>query len=284
MQPVIYVHGGAGSDYQAHINRFLEEAGKAAMIGYEILAAGGKAIDAVEAAVMSMEDAPVFDAGRGSFPNLDGEIELDAMLMDGLNLRYGAVGAVQRVANPVHLARLVMDHTRHSLLVGAGAEEFAREMGIPPANLSEAKPWYLGEPPSSSPSDTVGAVALDAAGCLAVGVSTGGIRDKRPGRVGDSPLIGCGGYAENGLGAAAATGEGEALMKTLFSKTACDLLGKGLHPQAAAEQMLELLARKVPGAGGGIILLSPSGETGAAFNTQNMARARMSKGILEVFP
>lgn len=284
MEPVIFVHGGAGDDYHAHLPLFLREAGRAAQAGWGILAQNGPALDAVEAAVRWMEDAPVFDAGRGSFPNRDGEIELDAMLMDGHTLRYGAVAAVQRVANPVHLARLVLERTPHSLLVGSGAERFARESGLPLADLHEPSAWYTHEPQSPTLSDTVGAVAIDQAGNLACAVSTGGTRGKLPGRVGDSPLIGCGGYADNLLGAAAGTGEGEALMKILFTKTACDLLGAGMDAQTAAERTLDLLERRVPGAQGGLILLSPQGQPGVAFNTPLMARALIRGGNLETHP
>jgi L-asparaginase / beta-aspartyl-peptidase len=281
MKPVILVHGGAGNDFDDRVDAFRQGVERAVRAGWAVLQSGGTAIDAVEAAVRVMEDDRQFDAGHGSYLNANNEVEMDAMLMDGTRLGYGAVAGIQRVSNPVSVARLVMERTSHSLVVGAGAEQFARRMGIPVCAMEElvagSSTHFLRpedrvfEPDSAG--DTVGAIALDVHGDLAAAVSTGGTAGKMPGRVGDSPLIGCGGYADNEIGAAAATGHGEALMKVVFSKTACDLMAGGLHPQQAADEVMRLLQRKTGGAQAGIILLNPAGEAGSAFNTHHMVHA-----------
>ena len=281
MEPVILVHGGAGNDFDERVPQFRAGVERAAQAGWAVLRAGGKALDAAEAAVRVLEDDPTYDAGHGSFLNANNEVEMDAMVMEGARLGYGAVAGIQRVANPVSVARMVMERTSHSLVVGAGAEQLARSFGVPVCPMEElvaGSSTHLLRPEdrvfrADKAGDTVGAIALDADGLLAVAVSTGGTAGKLPGRVGDSPLIGCGAYADNSLGAAAATGHGEALMKILFSKTACDLLGSGLAAQQAAEQVLELLSRRTGPREAGVILLSPSGEVGSAFSTHHMAHA-----------
>ncbi len=281
MEPVILVHGGAGNDFDDRLAEFRAGVDRATKAGWELLRNGGTALDAVEAAVRVLEDDPTFDAGHGSFLNANNEVEMDAMVMEGARLGYGAVAGIQRVSNPVSVARMVMERTPHSLVVGSGAEQFARAMGVPVCPMEElvsGSSTHLLRPedrtfrPGHS-GDTVGAIALDANGLLAVAVSTGGTAGKMPGRVGDSPIIGSGGYADNDLGAAAATGHGEVLMKILFSKTACDLIGDGMNPQQAAEQVLRLLERRAGPTQGGIILMSPSGEVGSAFNTNHMVHA-----------
>ncbi len=284
MEPVILVHGGAGNDFDERVPQFRAGVERAAQAGWAVLRAGGKALDAAEAAVRVLEDDPTYDAGHGSFLNANNEVEMDAMVMEGARLGYGAVAGIQRVANPVSVARMVMERTSHSLVVGAGAEQLARSFGVPVCPMEElvaGSSTHLLRPEdrvfrADKAGDTVGAIALDADGLLAVAVSTGGTAGKLPGRVGDSPLIGCGAYADNSLGAAAATGHGEALMKILFSKTACDLLGSGLAAQQAAEQVLELLSRRTGPREAGVILLSPSGEVGSAFSTHHMAHACIS--------
>ncbi|MCU0503099.1 MAG: isoaspartyl peptidase/L-asparaginase, partial [Anaerolineae bacterium] len=226
----IIVHGGAW-DIPAELQaEHVAGCRAAAEAGWAVLAAGGSALDAVEAAVRVMEDHPVFDAGRGSHLNRDGEVELDAGMMDGRTLMAGAVASVTRIANPISLARRVLHDSEHVFLVGAGAERFAQDAGIPlcrPADLvieRERRLWEDGGRTTfgSGAADTVGAVALDGAGNLAVGNSTGGTMYKHPGRVGDTPIIGCGLYADNLSGAAACTGWGEQIMKTVLAKTAVD--------------------------------------------------------------
>jgi beta-aspartyl-peptidase (threonine type) len=234
-----------------------------------------------------MEDDPTFDAGRGSFSNAIGEVELDAIIMDGSDLSFGAVAAVQRIYHPVTLAKLVMTETDHAMLTGVGAEAFARRMGLPscsPEDLlvgRELERWQAaqqsGRPEAwdafgKGPSGTVGAVAVDARGNVAAATSTGGTFNKLAGRVGDSPLVGCGAYADNHTGAVSATGVGEALMKIVASKSACDFMRNGLTAQAAAEAAIQVLAERTGGQGG-VIVVSREGLIGLAHNTPYMAHA-----------
>jgi beta-aspartyl-peptidase (threonine type) len=246
---------------------------------------GGAALDAVEAAVRVLEDDPTYDAGRGSYLNRAGYVEMDAIIMDGHTLNLGAVAAVQRLRHPITLAHKVLQLEEHNFMVGLGAMQLAEQLGLSLCTEEELMgqveepgdedAWL--PPGMDVPSDTVGAVALDAQGNLAVATSTGGTPNKRPGRVGDSPLVGCGAYADNELGAAAATGWGERLMRVVPSKTACDLLGQGLDPQAAAEATIDLLAQRVAGYGG-VILIDREGRVGLAHNTPNMSFAYRRAG------
>jgi L-asparaginase / beta-aspartyl-peptidase len=284
LKPVLVVHGGAGNDFDDRVDAFRRGVEQASQAGWAVLMQGGSAMDAVVAAVSVLEDDTNFDAGHGSFLNANNEVEMDAMVMEGAHLGYGAVAGIQRVSSPVSVARMVLDHTPHSLVVGAGAEQFARKMGVPVCPMEElvaGSSTHLLRPEDrlfkpGQAGDTVGAIALDASGSLAVAVSTGGTAGKMPGRVGDSPIIGSGGYADNELGAAAATGHGEALMKVVFSKAACDLMGRGMHPQLAAEAVLRLLEHRTGPTQAGIILVSPQGEVGSAFNTNHMVHACIS--------
>jgi beta-aspartyl-peptidase (threonine type) len=288
MSPVLLVHGGAwdipDEEVQAHTRGVL----RAAKEGYALLAQGCSALDAVEAAVTVLEDDETFDAGRGSFLTADGRVQLDALLMDGATLRAGAVACVERLKNPIQAARLVLERSPHVYLVGAGAEEFARRHGIALIDNSElvldrerqrlqaaqarAKAGspdltFAGEQPPSH--DTVGAVALDSAGNLAAATSTGGTLNKTPGRVGDSSVIGCGGYADNRSAAASLTGWGEPIMKLVLGKWAVDrapLRG----PEQSAQDAIAYLHGRLQGHGG-IILLGPDGRFGIAHNTPRMA-------------
>jgi beta-aspartyl-peptidase (threonine type) len=288
--PTLIVHGGAydipEEAHQAH----MEGCRRAANAGWSVLARGGPALDAVEAAVRVMEDDPTFDAGHGSFLNAAAEVELDAIIMDGRDLNFGAVAAVQRVRYPVTLARLVMTKSEHAMLVGAGAEAFAREHGMPICPTEELlagrelERWRSahvdGNPHNwdgTMSSDTVGAVALDVDGNLATATSTGGTFDKLPGRVGDSPLVGCGAYADNRAGAASATGMGEALMKVVISKAACDFIARGMSAQEAADAAIGLLAERTTGQGG-LIVLDRLGRVGIAHNTPYIAHAIVTAG------
>jgi beta-aspartyl-peptidase (threonine type) len=306
--PTIVVHGGAydipTETHQAH----MDGCRRAAEAGWAVLARGGPALDAVEAAVRVMEDDPTFDAGYGSFLNAAGEVELDAIIMDGRDLDLGAVAAVQRVRHPVTLARQVMTASEHALLAGAGAEAFARQHGLPVCSTEELlagrelERWraayasgnphawepFGGACPEQSrgaqdrssgivPSDTVGAVALDADGNLAAATSTGGTFNKLPGRVGDSPLVGCGAYADNRTGAVSATGLGEALMKVVIAKTACDFIARGMTAQEAADAAIAVLAGRTTGEGG-LIVLGRLGGIGIAHNTPYIAHAVITGG------
>lgn len=291
VQPIIVVHGGAGAwDLESpRLTEAIEACEMAAAAAQAVLLAGGSALDAVEKAVNILEDAPCLDSGTGSYVNSAGEIEMDALIMDGATLDMGAVAAVQRVRYPISLARRVMEESEHSFFVGAGAGNFADSIGFPrclPEDLlvGEERERYLAakERPDSEPieavtepgpiGDTVGAVALDAYGNLAAATSTGGTRQKRPGRVGDSPLVGSGGYADNWTAAVSATGYGEALMKVLISKQVCDFVAAGLSAQKACQAALQLLEERVNGVGG-LIAIDGRYMVGVAFNTAAMPHA-----------
>lgn len=271
--PSIVVHGGAWFIPADLREVYIAGCREAARVGWELLQAGAPALDAVEAAVRVLEDDPTYDAGRGSYFNQAGEVEMDAIIMDGRTLNLGAVAAVQRVRHPISLARQVMAREGINFVVGRGAEALARELDVPlcdPAELLGKRDTGDWEPPL--PSDTVGAVALDMRGNLAVATSTGGTPDKWPGRVGDSPLVGSGAYADNHSGAAAATGSGETLMRIVPSKRACDLLAAGTPAMEAARAVIRYLRERVGGYGG-LILLDPEGNVGLAHNTPNMSYA-----------
>ncbi len=284
--PALVVHGGAW-DIPPHLYQDCRDGCReAAQSGWAVLAGGGSALDAVEHAVLVLEDDSTFDAGRGAVLNSAGEIELDAIIMDGSNLDVGAVIGVKYVSNPISLARLVMIQSQHAVLAGEGAEAFAAEQKqtrVPNSDhviAREQERWLRhrntedGAPGSlaGTPRGTVGAVALDAAGDLAVATSTGGTFYKRPGRVGDSPLVGCGAYADNHSGAVSATGQGESLMKVVISKSVCDLMWGGMSAQDAAEAGIALLERRTGGRGG-LIVVGRRGDIGIAHNTSHLAYA-----------
>jgi beta-aspartyl-peptidase (threonine type) len=279
MKPTLVVHGGAGAIGPEDREDALR-AGclTAAREGWKILERGGSALDAVERAACVLEDDPLFNAGTGSCLNADGDIEMDAALMDGRTLSAGAVGAVRSVRNPIRLARRVMQHTPHVLLVAAGAERFADEVGFPRvdnASLVTARArarWEREKREGLAPRQgTIGAVAVDREGHVASATSTGGLSGKRAGRVGDTPLLGAGTYADDHSGAASATGHGESILKVLLSKAACDALALGAHPREAARSAVALLQR-VRGEAG-IILVDRQGRFGLAFNTPRMSHA-----------
>ncbi|CAG0937316.1 beta-aspartyl-peptidase (threonine type) [Thermoflexales bacterium] len=290
--PAFIVHGGAWDIPDAEIPSHLNGCRIAAEIGWSILQRGGSALDAVETAIRSLEDDPAFDAGQGAWLNSAGEVELDAIIMDGVTLNNGAVAAVQHVRNPISVARLVMERTAHSLLTGLGAEHFAQAQGIPLCDESELltgqelerwkaikaqKDFKVEVAFGGPPHGTVGAVARDVHGHIAAGTSTGGTPNKLQGRVGDSPLIGCGCYADNLSAGASATGWGESIMKVVLCKAACDYIALGQSAQAAAEKAIGVLADRAQGLGG-LIVIDRSGQIGVAFNTPRMARAWIEDG------
>ncbi|MDD5559729.1 isoaspartyl peptidase/L-asparaginase [Candidatus Methylomirabilis sp.] len=284
--PVILVHGGAGKVAPDLVEVRRAGIRAAAEKGWQTLTAGGSAVEAVEQAVKILEDDPAFNAGRGACLNRDGEIELDASIMDGRDLAAGAIGAVKRIANPVTLARAVMGAGGPILLVGDGARQFAATVGITEcvaeALLTERQRtrWAILREEDAENVGTVGAVALDQAGHLAAATSTGGLPLKAPGRVGDSALIGCGTYADDQLGAASCTGNGEAIIKLVLAKTAVEFLRMGEEPMEAARRAVrELTART--GAEVGIILLDSYGRIGVARNTAQMACACILEGNTE---
>ena len=273
--PVILVHGGAGRVTPGLVEPRRAGVRQAALSGWQVLNRGGPAVEAVERAVRALENDPAFNAGRGACLNRDGEVELDASIMDGKDLAAGAIGAVKRIANPVTLARAVMEAGRHVLLVGEGAERFAAEAGIdacdPEALVTtrQRARWAALRCAKGEAPGTVGAVARDRAGHLAAATSTGGLPFKAPGRVGDSALIGGGTYADDRLGAASCTGDGEAIIKMVLARSALELLRPDEGPMGAAKRAVDLLTARI-GADVGIILLDPLGRVGYARNTAQM--------------
>jgi beta-aspartyl-peptidase (threonine type) len=287
-KPSLIVHGGAWTIPDEAVIECKAGCLRALEAGWAILQRRGTAIDAVEAAIVVLEDDPIFDAGVGSHLNRDGRVELDAIIMDGATLNAGAVASVQRVRNPIRLARKVLESSEHLMFVGSGAEQFAEEKGMElcePEELvipRELNAWQKCKKQNHSQKHhdmrshgTVGAVARDALGNIVAGTSTGGTCCKLPGRVGDSPLIGCGCYADVEAGGISCTGWGEAIMKIVMAKTAADFLrpptgGSPLSSQEAAAAAVRLLAERAHGTGG-LILLDHEGRSGFAFNTSRMA-------------
>jgi beta-aspartyl-peptidase (threonine type) len=286
--PVLLIHGGAG--VIRGMDAATEQAIRAALAdalrrGHAELAAGDSACDAVAAAVVALEDAPYFNAGRGAVFTHEGINELDAAIMDGTGLLAGAVAGVRHVRNPVLLARAVMDHSPHVMLAGEGAEGFAREQGIalvdPEYFRTETRWLQLQEALRTAAAagevdhfGTVGAVALDARGRLAAATSTGGMTGKRWGRIGDSPLIGAGTYA-NAACAMSGTGWGEFYIRTAAAHAVCMRVATMRQPLAdAAEQVVN---REIPGLGGsgGAIVLGADGSFAMPFNTGGMYRGRI---------
>lgn len=291
--PVLVVHGGAWAIPDDAIEAHLNGVNQALTEGWHVLERGGKALDAVQAAIVAMEEDETFDAGRGSFLTRDGRVQLDALMMDGATMRAGGVGCVERIRNPIRAARLVLDDSPHVYFVGEGAERFAQEHGMTLCRneelvierevkrLKEAQEKEAAGHPDltfagpQTSHDTVGAVALDANGNIAAGTSTGGTLNKAPGRVGDSSLIGCGCYSDNLSAAASCTGWGEPIMKLVLAKWAADRVRSGGAPDAVASEAVEYLKRRLQGHGG-IILLDARGRFGIAHNTPRMAWAYKS--------
>lgn len=308
MKYAIAIHGGAGSlprnfNNEANLRRraTMETALKT---GVAILEKGGTALDAVEQVVVLLENDPQYNAGVGAVFNAAGSHELDASIMDGSNRACGAVAGVSRVKNPISLARLVMTRSPHVLMAGAGAEEFAREMGVEmvePAYFDTPRSreawertrrqqsgWKPGDRLQPAPEDvgsssvgTVGCVALDSSGNLAAATSTGGMSNKRFGRIGDSPVIGAGTFADNATVAVSCTGNGEEFIRfTVASEIAARMRYTGC---SAADAVSEMLEKTLQPDDGGIIAVSHSGEITMQFNTGAMARAAAdSSGRFEV--
>ncbi len=295
-QPILLVHGGAWAMPNDAVAAHERGIALALAAGWSALERGGTSVDAVEAAVTVMEDDDTFDAGRGSFLTRDGRVQLDALLMNGENLRTGGVACVERLKNPIQAARLVLEKSPHVYFVGSGAEQFAAEHGmglidnaelIVPRERDRLMKFQQNEAaggadntfsgnseftatPTEHSHDTVGAVALDQYGNLAAATSTGGTLSKTPGRVGDSSLIGCGCYADNLSAAVSLTGWGEPIMKLVLGKWAVDHVASGSTPQQAASAAIDYLYTRL-GGHGGIILLGPDGQLGIAHNTPRMA-------------
>lgn len=283
MHPALILHAGAGplsSDLHDERERGFRCAFEAA---WALLLQNGTALDAVVRAVVAMENDPVFNAGVGSCLNQEGNVEVDASLMDGTTFQAGAVGAVRTVRNPILLARAVMEAGRHVFLVSEGAEHFAREQGFPVATRAELvterqlRHWQTAQ--TANDPGTVGAVALDRAGHLAAATSTGGIFNKYPGRIGDSAVIGAGTYADSTLGASSASGPGEAIIRSTLTRTAVEFLRDGRDPMQAAQAALTLLHKRT-GNEAGLILIDGLGRVGYAYNTAAMNLAFFSGGTL----
>ncbi len=288
----IAIHGGAGpilkssmtSEQEALYRTRLAEAVE---IGYAILETGGSSLDAVEAVVQRLEDDSLFNAGKGAVLNSEGKVELDASIMDGSTLKAGAVAALRHVKNPIRLARAVMEKSEHVFLIGEGAEKFAQEHGLELVDesyfftearwqsLQKAKAKDLWEKEQHG---TVGAVALDQYGNLAAATSTGGLTNKKFGRVGDSPIIGAGTYADNATCAVSATGHGEYFIRAVVAHDIASLMRyKGFSLQdAAAEVVLKKLTAL--GGTGGVIALDRYGNIAMPFNTAGMYRAFKVQG------
>jgi len=290
--PAVVVHGGAGTRVDVDPTPYFEGTRRAAEAGLRVLLAGGSALDAAQAAAVVLEDDPHFNAGTGAALTSDGEVELDASCMDGTALRAGAVACVKTLKNPILAARRVCDDTPHVLICGPGAEAFARECGIPEiANAALVTPkqrarWEeLHEQAKREGADsvrrklgTIGAVAVDARGHVAACSSTGGTMYKRPGRVGDTPIIGAGTYADDHEAAASSTGLGEAILKVSMARAACILVRDGASPRSAAVAAVGLLRERAQGEGG-IIIAGPDGRLGWAYNTPRMSRALIRAGM-----
>jgi beta-aspartyl-peptidase (threonine type) len=291
--PVLVVHGGAWAMPDDMVDAHIAGVTNALAAGWRVLDRGGAALDAVEEAVVVMEDDETFDAGRGSFLNRDGKVQLDALIMDGLTLRAGGVGCVERLRNPVRAARKILSESPHVYFVAEGAERFAAEHGVAlcrnedliiPREVERLRQYQeeirqhgsgqrgndLFAPEISH--DTVGAVALDREGNIAAATSTGGTLNKAPGRLGDSSLIGCGCYADNLSAAVSTTGWGEPIMKLVLAKWTADRISAGNLPEWSAQEAMNYLEQRVNGHGG-IIVLNPEGHFGIAHNTPRMAWA-----------
>lgn len=296
MKPALIVHGGAWDIPDEAVDSCKSGCHRALAAGWSVLSRGESALDAIEAAIIVLEDDPVFDAGYGSHLNLDGRVECDAIVMNGATLRAGAASTLQRVKNPIQVARKILEHCPHMMLAAKGAERFAAEHGIALCNPEdlisevEREAWrkckenkHAVEHHRGHEQGTVGAVAIDRHGSLFAATSTGGTCCKLPGRVGDSPLIGCGCYADSDAGGVSCTGYGEAIMKIVMAKTAVELLRESAicvdskadvsrnvsSAHIAAREAVHLLAKRTHGTGG-LILLDREGNPGFAFNTPRM--------------
>jgi len=288
--PSIIVHGGAGAALE-NAETYRPGIRAAVAAGWAVLVAGGRALDAVEAAVRSLENDERFNAGRGSVLTEAGTVEMDASIMEGDRLTCGAVAAVSRIANPVTLSRRVLDDGRHVLLVADGAHAFAGAAGLPECDprslVTERQRTRLAERVATATGarreasgGTVGATALDRHGTVAAATSTGGTLGKRPGRVGDSALIGCGTYADSSLGGVSCTGDGEAIIRVVLARRALDYLKEADDPDYAAKVSVDLLVEEGRGEGG-LIVVDWRGRIGYAQSTALMPVGWMTPSLGE---
>lgn len=305
----IAIHGGAGTILRENMSREVEEEYRAKLLealseGYEVLENGGSSLDAVTAAVVIMEDSPLFNAGKGAVFTHNGLNELDASIMDGKTLKAGAVGAVRNIKNPVKLARLVMEKTWHVMLIADGARLFAEDQGVelvPDEYFFTQRRWDSLQRAIERASEkersevitdsdkyfgTVGAVALDKNGNLAAATSTGGLTNKMYGRVGDSPIVGAGMYANNKTCAVSGTGQGEYFIRGMLAHTVSAIMeyGEKSVSEAAEETIMGKLTEM--GGTGGIIALDHNGNIAMTFNTEGMYRAYQQAGekpVVKIF-
>ncbi len=297
----LMVHGGAGAldnvkDEKTAL-RYLESVRRVLEHGRDVMELGGSALQAVEACASLLEDDPAFNAGCGSVLNESGKVEMDAAIMDGRDLSAGSVAAVDNIANPIQLARFVMTESEHVMLISEGAMRFADHCGMErvpedyfytPDRVEQLHQARLKrkimldhddteEDTEDQKYGTVGAIARDTEGNLAAATSTGGIVNKRMGRVGDSPIIGAGVYADNETCAVSATGFGEDFMRCVLSKTISDFMYmKGMDAKQATEAGIEYLARKVKGRGG-VIVIDKQGNCSSGFTTKKMIHGWIEK-------
>jgi len=299
------VHGGAGHWQPERSQPGLAGVKKAAVTGFDILKNGGEAVESVMEAVAVMEDDGAFNAGYGSSLNIDKQIEMEASIMDGKTLQAGAAGLLHDIRNPVRLAKIVMDDTDHVFVVGEGAEKLAKMHNLPRKDpVTELRLRYyrdqkkallegryelpkLGELVKKHPElfnlETVGAVALDKDGNVAAATSTGGFPLKLPGRIGDSPMIGCGTYADNQAGACSATGVGEIAIRLVLSKTVCNYMENGKPAQEAVQYAIRIVNKRIPFGYNamGLLAIDMHGRFGAAHNSPNMCWAYLTPEMKE---
>uniref|UniRef100_A0A3P9J2Y6 Isoaspartyl peptidase/L-asparaginase n=1 Tax=Oryzias latipes TaxID=8090 RepID=A0A3P9J2Y6_ORYLA len=292
MLPVVVVHGGAGHIPKERAENSTSGVCSAVRLGYLVLQEGGSSMDAVVEAVVQLENSPYFNAGCGSVLNVKGEVEMDAIVMDGKTLESGAVSAVRNIANPIQLARLVMDKTSHACLTAEGASKFARSMGVPEVpqeslitEYSRMR-WKKNLAPEANPVEcqmgkmgTVGAVAVDKEGNVACATSTGGMLNKMEGRVGDTPCIGSGGYADNLSGAVSTTGHGETIMKVMLARLILFHMEQGQSAEAASDLGLAYMKSRLGGLGG-VVTVDPRGNWAARFSSQQMSWAAAQNDTL----
>ena len=296
----LVIHGGAGTITRAQLSPEREAATRATLTealdaGYTVLEAGGASLDAVVAAIEVLEDSPLFNAGIGAVYTSDGRHELDASIMDGATREAGAVAAVTDVRNPIRLARGVLDHSEHVMLSGQGAEKFARSLNMAPvdnalfdtdfrrqqlerAQRAEDSGAALAPMEIESKFGTVGAVALDRQGNLAAGTSTGGTTNKRFGRIGDSPVVGAGTFADNASCAVSSTGHGEFFIRYVVAYDICARVAYREIPLAQAADEVVNGALVKAGGSGGVIALDRQGNVAMPFNTEGMYRAHRMHG------
>lgn len=295
----LVIHGGAGTILKENMTPEQEKAYRdklteALTAGYEVLSSDGTALDAVEAVIIILEDSPLFNAGKGAVFNSEGKNELDASVMDGETLQAGAVAGVRNVKNPIKLARLVMEASPHIMLAGEGAEHFGRQQGatmVPDEYFFTQRRWEALQRAREREQEaaghgTVGAVALDKAGNLAAGTSTGGMTNKKFGRVGDSPIIGAGTYADNQTCAVSCTGHGEYFIRAAVAHDISALMAyQGLPLQEAArEVVMEKLVEL--GGTGGVIAIDRRGHIAMPFNTAGMYRGYVDENgrvVVEIY-